>query len=66
MTRAEVKKISWGLLLWRFLSYYIILIHGFIHELYKIFKNIAKNKKLKKQGITESVNLKSDKEIIKT
>ena len=39
------QNIVWALLAWRFLSYYLILIHGFIHELVKIWKNISNNKK---------------------
>lgn len=41
------ENIVWALLGYRFFSYYLILIHGFIHELVKIIKNISKNKKLK-------------------
>ncbi len=37
--------IVWALLAWRFLSYYLILLHGFTHELYKIAKNIIKRKR---------------------
>ena len=40
--------IVWALLAWRFLSYYLILIHGFSHELVKIFKNLAQSKKERK------------------
>ena len=36
--------IVWALLAWRFLSYYLILIHGFTHELIGIIKNMIKNK----------------------
>ena len=36
--------IVWALLAWRFLSYYLILVHGFINELYKIIKSMIKNK----------------------
>ncbi len=39
--------IVWTFLFWRFLSYYLIIIHGFIHELSRIFINIAKNNKNK-------------------
>lgn len=37
--------VVWALLIWRFLSYYSILIHGFIHELIKIVKNLTVNRK---------------------
>ena len=37
--------IVWALLAWRILSYYMILVHGFTHELFHITKNIIKNKK---------------------
>lgn len=37
--------IVWALLAWRILSYYMILVHGFTHELFHIIKNIVKNKK---------------------
>lgn len=56
-------KIVWMLLMWRFLSYYLIIIHGFVHELRKIIQNIIKNNKLKRQeranlaaGETENVS----------
>ena len=39
--------IVWGLLGWRFLSYYIIIVHGFAHELVKIIKNFSAAKKSK-------------------
>ncbi len=39
--------IVWALLLWRFISYYLIIIHGFSHELIKIAKNLYKNRKRK-------------------
>ena len=42
------KSIVWALLVWRFLSYYLILLHGFVHELVKIFTNISKDKKQNK------------------
>ena len=38
--------IVWALLTWRIISYYFILMHGFVNELSKIFKNVAKQKKL--------------------
>lgn len=37
--------IVWALLTWRIISYYLILVHGFIHEVVKIAKSVAKNKK---------------------
>lgn len=40
--------IIWGLLGWRFLSYYLIIIHGFIHELVKIISSFVKNRKSRK------------------
>lgn len=40
--------IVWSLLIYRFLSYYLIIIHGFIHELSHIIKGIVKNSKQKK------------------
>ena len=39
--------IVWALLFWRFLSYYLVIAHGFIHELSKIISNLMKNKKIK-------------------
>ena len=36
--------IVWALLAWRILSYYLILVHGFIHTLFHIGKNICKSK----------------------
>ena len=36
-----------ALLAWRILSYYLILVHGFVHELTHIIKNFAKNRKLR-------------------
>lgn len=37
--------VVWALLIWRFLSYYLILVHGFTHELIKIVKNLVANRK---------------------
>jgi uncharacterized membrane protein YbhN (UPF0104 family) len=37
--------IVWALLAFRILSYYLILIHGFTHELITITKNMVKNRK---------------------
>ena len=42
--------IVWALLAWRILSYYLILVHGFIHEVSSIIKGMSKQKKLKKEG----------------
>ena len=39
--------IVWALLIWRFLTYYLILIHGFLHEIVNITVNMARNKKRK-------------------
>ena len=36
-----------ALLAWRILSYYLILVHGFVHELTHIIKNFIKNRKLR-------------------
>ncbi|MBQ8451963.1 MAG: flippase-like domain-containing protein [Clostridia bacterium] len=48
--------VVWALLAWRFLSYYIIIIHGFVHEIIQIIHNFRVNgktneKKLKKEKI---------------
>jgi hypothetical protein len=40
--------IVWALLVWRLLSYYLIIIHGFVHELGKIGYNFVKNSKRRK------------------
>ncbi len=40
--------IVWALLTWRILSYYFILVHGFINEISKIVKNVSKSKREKK------------------
>ena len=37
--------IVWALLAYRILSYYMILVHGFTHELFTITKNVIKNRK---------------------
>lgn len=37
--------IVWALLTWRIISYYLILVHGFIHELTKIIGNVSKSKR---------------------
>lgn len=37
--------VVWALLIWRFLSYYLILVHGFTHELIKIIRNLIENRK---------------------
>lgn len=39
--------IVWALLVWRLLSYYLIIMHGFVHELGQIFYKLAKNRKNK-------------------
>lgn len=41
--------VVWALICWRFLTYYFIIIHGFIHEVRKIITNIVKSKKLKRK-----------------
>lgn len=41
--------IVFALLAWRFLIYYLILIHGFVHELIGISKNLYKNRKKKRE-----------------
>ena len=43
--------IVFALLAWRILTYYIILLHGFVHELSGIFRNIYKNKKRQKESV---------------
>jgi uncharacterized membrane protein YbhN (UPF0104 family) len=40
--------IVWALLTWRIVSYYFILVHGFINEISKIAKNVSKSKREKK------------------
>ena len=42
------ENIVWALLAWRFLSYYLIILHGFIHELRHIIVNLIKNRKKRK------------------
>ena len=37
--------IVWALLAWRILSYYLILIHGFVHEFTHIINGFIKNRK---------------------
>lgn len=39
--------IVWALLTWRILSYYLILVHGFLHEIVKIVKSVTKTKEKK-------------------
>ena len=39
--------IVWALLVWRIISYYFILIHGFSQEMVQITKNLIANKKKK-------------------
>lgn len=40
--------IVWALLAWRFLTYYLIVLHGFVHELRGIITRIVKNSNKKK------------------
>ena len=40
--------IVWALLTWRIISYYFILIHGFINEITKIAKNVSRTKRINK------------------
>lgn len=40
--------IVWALLIWRILSYYLIIAHGFVHELGQITHNFIKNSKKRK------------------
>ena len=40
--------IVWALLSWRIISYYFILLHGFIHEMTKIIRNVYKEKRARK------------------
>lgn len=49
--------IVWALLAWRIVSYYLILIHGFVNETAKIVKNVSKSKREKsiKTNTQESV-----------
>lgn len=39
--------IVWALLTWRIMSYYLILVHGFVHEVIKIVKSVTKSKRQK-------------------
>ena len=41
------ENIVWALLIYRFISFYLIIIHGFTHELFKISKNLYKNRQKK-------------------
>lgn len=41
--------IVWALLAWRIISYYLILVHGFVHEVSSIIKGMSKAKKEKKE-----------------
>jgi uncharacterized membrane protein YbhN (UPF0104 family) len=43
--------IVWALLSWRIISYYFILIHGFIHEMTKIVKNVVHSRKLHQSNL---------------
>ena len=40
--------IVWALLFWRFLTYYVIILHGFVHELRSITTRIIKNGRKRK------------------
>lgn len=46
--------IVWALLTWRILSYYLILLHGFIHEIIKLTKNVASSKRAKTTPVVEA------------
>ena len=48
--------IVWALLAWRILSYYLILVHGFVNEIGKIVKNVSKGRKSKNNNISEVVS----------
>lgn len=37
--------IVWALLLWRIISYYLLIAHGFLHELIRIFRRMKTGKK---------------------
>ena len=39
--------IVWALLTWRIISYYLMLLHGFAHEMVKIVRNVSKTRKMK-------------------
>lgn len=43
------ESIVWALLIWRLLSYYLIIIHGFVHEVGQIIFRITKNRKNRAQ-----------------
>ena len=43
--------IVWALLTWRIISYYLILLHGFVHEMIKITRNISKARKMKQAQV---------------
>ena len=45
------ENIVWALLAWRFLSYYLIVLHGFVHELSGIVKKLIKNRKLNQSDL---------------
>lgn len=45
------ESIVWALLIWRLLSYYLIIIHGFVHEVGQIFFRISKNRKNRRQTV---------------
>lgn len=45
--------IVWALLTWRIISYYLILLHGFVHEMIKIIRNISKTRKMKQSQVDD-------------
>ena len=45
--------IVWALLSWRIISYYFILLHGFIHEMTKIIRNDSKEKRNQRMQNTQ-------------
>lgn len=47
--------IVWALLTWRIVSYYFILVHGFINEISKIAKNVSKSKREKKNMVKNTI-----------
>ena len=45
--------IVWALLTWRIISYYLILLHGFVHEIINIAKSVSSKKSSKKAMVSE-------------
>ena len=45
--------IVWALLTWRIISYYLILLHGFVHEIINITKNVSSKKSVRKVAEVE-------------